>query len=87
MNRRAFLQSTVYLPVHRSRYATQPAEPANANRVQFVSQNKKLTVETFFMDAGDCVSVYNDVTWQDAVTQTQLSKKSVDTYILEADSM
>lgn len=92
MNRRTFIanQGALFLKTNDRQTGLQrpvSVREASENNVVFLSQNKKLLIETTFADSGDSVTVYNDITWEDPVTNTKLNKKSVDMYILDAGTM
>lgn len=92
MNRRSFLSNHSTLFVNMTdgyKNRTRPVElkEAEENRIVFLSRNKKLLIETAFADADQCVSVYNDITWEDPITNKKMNKKTVEHYILDADTM
>lgn len=84
MNRRAFLHTTLLHNIQTPRI--RPVGVEQKDSFVYSSQNKKLFVETLYVDCGKCVTVYNDITWQD-FNDTPMNKKTVDTYILEGDWM
>lgn len=83
MNRRAFLHATVF-----PRLPSEPRiRPISVEQPGvFQSQNKRLLIETLYLDSGKSVTVRSNVTWQD-FTDSVLRKTVSDTYILEGESI
>ena len=59
---------------------------ANSDTV-FVSSNKKLVVKTKYNDYGSFVTVVNDVSWDDPISNERMKKYVRELYILDADFM
>lgn len=88
MNRRVFLFNQPIMFVNKNQgIIPVTTRQTNQNDTVFISNNKKMNINTVIDDYGSCVSVITQTEWFDPVTKTQLEKLEKNLYILESDEM
>ena len=89
MNRRAFILNPSVAMAFQKQNKLVPVttRQVNQNDTVFISNNKKLYINTVIDDYGECVSVITDIKWYDPITNGPMHTLRKDLFILESDQM